>query len=49
LSWDGYDRNVYWSESDTGIIWRLSRESDTAIVFLSGLTRPRDILILPHE
>ncbi|KAL3871189.1 hypothetical protein ACJMK2_039205, partial [Sinanodonta woodiana] len=49
LTWDGYDRNVYWSERDTGLIWRLSRESDTAIVFLSGLIRPRDILILPHE
>ncbi|KAL3871007.1 hypothetical protein ACJMK2_039032, partial [Sinanodonta woodiana] len=49
MAWDGYDRNVYWSENDTGIIWRLSRESDTATVVISGLISPRDILILPHE
>ncbi|KAL3871177.1 hypothetical protein ACJMK2_039193, partial [Sinanodonta woodiana] len=49
LAWDGYDRNVYWSENDTGIIWRVSRESDTATVVISGLIRPRDIVILTHE
>ncbi|KAK3581661.1 hypothetical protein CHS0354_028861, partial [Potamilus streckersoni] len=49
LAWDGYDRNLYWTEEDTGNIWRMSRESKTAQVFLEGLTKPRDIIILPHE
>ncbi|KAK3581660.1 hypothetical protein CHS0354_028859 [Potamilus streckersoni] len=48
LAWDGYDRNLYWTEEDTGIIWRMSKESETAQVFLKGL-KPRDIIILPHE
>ncbi|KAL3871005.1 hypothetical protein ACJMK2_039030, partial [Sinanodonta woodiana] len=48
LAWDGCDRNVYWSENDTGIIWRVSRESDTATVVISGLIRPRDIVIVPN-
>ncbi|KAL3891055.1 hypothetical protein ACJMK2_003318, partial [Sinanodonta woodiana] len=49
MSWDGYDRNVYWTESDTGKIWRTSIESKTAHVFLEGLAKPRDVLILPHH
>ncbi|KAL3891003.1 hypothetical protein ACJMK2_003268 [Sinanodonta woodiana] len=49
LAWDGYDRILYWTEKNTGKIWRLSRESETAQVFLEGLKNPRDILILPHE
>ncbi|KAL3891079.1 hypothetical protein ACJMK2_003342 [Sinanodonta woodiana] len=49
LAWDGYDRILYWTENNTGRIWRLSRESETAQVFLEDLKNPRDILILPHE
>ncbi|KAK3611819.1 hypothetical protein CHS0354_040490 [Potamilus streckersoni] len=49
LTWDGYERNVYWSENDTGRIWKISRESGTASLLISGLIRPRDIVILPHE
>ncbi|KAL3890977.1 hypothetical protein ACJMK2_003243 [Sinanodonta woodiana] len=49
LAWDGYDRILYWTENNTGRMWRMSRESETAQVFLEGLENPRDILILPHE
>ncbi|KAK3591058.1 hypothetical protein CHS0354_026072 [Potamilus streckersoni] len=49
LAWDGYDRNVYWSNKDTGIIWRLSKNSNIAEIFLRGLKNPRDILLLQHE
>ncbi|KAL3862074.1 hypothetical protein ACJMK2_008069 [Sinanodonta woodiana] len=49
LAWDGYDRNVYWSERDTGIIWRLSKDSNIAKVFLRDLKNPRDILLLQQE
>ncbi|KAL3851599.1 hypothetical protein ACJMK2_015336 [Sinanodonta woodiana] len=49
MAWDGYDRNVYWTEKDTGIIWRMSIDSKTAQVFLEGLNKPRDILILPQD
>ncbi|KAK3600731.1 hypothetical protein CHS0354_017017 [Potamilus streckersoni] len=49
LAWDGYDRNLYWTEYTTGMIWRLSRETGTAQIFKEGLNKPRDILILPHE
>ncbi|KAL3891051.1 hypothetical protein ACJMK2_003314 [Sinanodonta woodiana] len=48
MSWDGYDRNVYWTEADTGKIWRTSIESK-AQVFLEGLAKPHDVLILPHH
>ncbi|KAL3891004.1 hypothetical protein ACJMK2_003269 [Sinanodonta woodiana] len=49
LAWDGYDRLLYWTEINTGRIWRMSMESEPAQVFLQGLKSPRDILILPHE
>ncbi|KAK3600729.1 hypothetical protein CHS0354_017015 [Potamilus streckersoni] len=49
LAWDGYDRNLYWTDGNSGIIWRLSRESNVAQKFLEGLKNPRDILIIPHE
>ncbi|KAL3851779.1 hypothetical protein ACJMK2_015488 [Sinanodonta woodiana] len=49
LAWDGLDRKVYWSEMNTGKIWRLSIKTYTADVFLDGLISPRDILILQHE
>ncbi|KAL3890979.1 hypothetical protein ACJMK2_003245 [Sinanodonta woodiana] len=49
LAWDGYDRILYWTENNSGKMWRMSRESETAQVFLEGLENPRDILILPHE
>ncbi|KAL3891052.1 hypothetical protein ACJMK2_003315 [Sinanodonta woodiana] len=49
MTWDGYDRNVYWTESDTGTIWRTSIQSKEAQVFLEGLAKPREVLILPHH
>ncbi|KAK3600737.1 hypothetical protein CHS0354_017025 [Potamilus streckersoni] len=49
LAWDGYDRNVYWTEMNGDSIWRLSIQSEIAQVVLDGLYKPRDILILPHE
>ncbi|KAK3600738.1 hypothetical protein CHS0354_017026 [Potamilus streckersoni] len=49
LAWDGYDRNVYWTEEDTGTIWRLSGAFEIAKVILGGLDNPRDIIVLPHE
>ncbi|KAL3851784.1 hypothetical protein ACJMK2_015493 [Sinanodonta woodiana] len=49
MAWDGYDRNVYWTENDTGIIWRMSIDSKSAQVVLEGLNKPHDILILSHD
>ncbi|KAL3890981.1 hypothetical protein ACJMK2_003247, partial [Sinanodonta woodiana] len=49
LAWDGYDRNLYWIEEDTGIIWRTSELSKITQIFMKDLKRPRDVLVLSHE
>ncbi|KAL3891054.1 hypothetical protein ACJMK2_003317, partial [Sinanodonta woodiana] len=49
MSWDGYDRDLYWAEDDTGTIYKTSIETREAQVFLEGLAKPRDVLILPHH
>ncbi|KAK3605314.1 hypothetical protein CHS0354_003961 [Potamilus streckersoni] len=49
MAWDGYDRYLYWTEENTGIIWRLSEGSKTAEIFMNGFNKPRDILVLSHE
>ncbi|KAK3600734.1 hypothetical protein CHS0354_017022 [Potamilus streckersoni] len=49
LAWDSYDRNLYWTQNDTGYIMRMSSEMIDVEVFLDDLNKPRDLLIVPHE
>ncbi|KAL3890980.1 hypothetical protein ACJMK2_003246, partial [Sinanodonta woodiana] len=46
---DGYDRNLYWTEEDTGIIWRTSEHSKLTQIFMKDLKRPREVMVLQHE
>ncbi|KAL3890991.1 hypothetical protein ACJMK2_003257 [Sinanodonta woodiana] len=49
LAWDGYKRHVYYTEQDSGIIWKQTQDPDKPQVFYKDLARPRDIIVLSHE